>query len=194
MALQRLDQSSSPESPPGIDERRERHRGEARRAILDATEELLIESGGFGFSIRSLAKRCGYSAPLADEIESVPESGDPLSDLRELLLVFVRFGATNPTFRRLMWSVSGKGESRVTPAMERLRARVRPPLLELIAAGRFGDIDAETAGQLIWALLHGLSSIQVIEPEHPWTPQLGERAIDTLLRGMTHPARTEATR
>jgi hypothetical protein len=103
-----------------------------------------------------------------------------------------------------MWTVSGKGESRVTPAMERLRARVRPTMNELVAAGRFGDTDAETAGQLIWALLHGLSSIQVIEPENPWNPQLGERAIDTLLRGMTHsaneptrvdpPARTEASR
>ncbi len=223
MALQRLDPSASrdsarsesarPESDaaPGVDERRERHRSEARRAILDATEALLIEAGGFGFSIRSLAKRCGYSAPtiyhyfgdkdglidalleervarLADQIESVPDSGDPLVDLRELLLVFVRFGETNPTFSRLMWSVTGKGESRATPAMERLRARVRPTMHELVAAGRFGDTDAETAGQLIWATLHGLSSLRVIEPDNPWNPQLGERAIDTLLRGMTHPS------
>ena len=51
------------DTPPGIEHRRARQREEARRTILDATELLLIESGGFDFSIRSLSKRCGYSAP-----------------------------------------------------------------------------------------------------------------------------------
>jgi AcrR family transcriptional regulator len=201
----------------GIDERRERQRSEARRAILDATEALLIESGGFDFSIRSLGRRCGYSAPtvyhyfgdkdglidalleeriarLADAIERVPSTADALVDLRAVLLVFVAFGAENPTFNRLMWTVSSKGESRMTPAMERLRARVRPPLVELAESGRFGSADAESAGQMIWALLHGLSALQVIEPDHPWTPNLGERALETLLRGMTQPDSEEAPR
>jgi AcrR family transcriptional regulator len=194
----------------GIERRRARQRDEARRAILDATESLLIESGGFDFSIRSLGRRCGYSAPtvyhyfsdkdglidalleeriarLADAIERVPSTSDALVDLRAVLLVFVGFGAANPTFNRLMWTVSSKGESRMTPAMERLRARVRPPLVELAASGRLGNSDAESAGQMIWALLHGLSALQVIEPDHPWASNLGERALETLLRGMTHP-------
>lgn len=200
----------------GIERRRARQRDEARRAILDATEALLIESGGFDFSIRSLGRRCGYSVPtvyhyfgdkdglidalleervahLADAIERVPSSGDALADLRAVLIAFVSFGAENPTFNRLMWTVSSKGESRMTPAMERLRARVRPPLFELAASGRFVASDAETAGQMIWALLHGLSALQVIEPDHPWAPNLGERALETLLRGMTQPS-TEAPR
>jgi AcrR family transcriptional regulator len=198
------------DSPPGIEHRRARQREEARRAILDATEVLLIESGGFDFSIRSLSKRCGYSAPtvyhyfgdkdglidalleeriarLADAIERVPVTGDPLADLRAVLRVFVRFGAAHPTFDRLMWTVSSKGESRTPPAMERLRARVGPPLLALAESGRLGDADAESAGQMIWALLHGLSALRVIEPRHPWVPNLGELALDTLLRGMTPP-------
>jgi len=201
----------------GNEERRERQRNEARRSILDATEALLIESGGFDFSIRSLGRRCGYSAPtvyhyfgdkdglidalleervarLADAIERVPSTTDALVDLRAVLLVFVEFGAANPTFNRLMWTVSSKGKSRITPAMERLRARVRPPLLELVESGRFGSADAESAGQMIWALLHGLSALQVIEPDHPWVPNLGERALETLLRGMTHPDSEEAAR
>jgi hypothetical protein len=47
---------------------------------------------------------------------------------------------------------------------------------------------------MIWALLHGLSALQVIEPDHPWTPNLGERALETLLRGMTQPDSEEAPR
>jgi AcrR family transcriptional regulator len=201
----------------GIEHRRARQREEARRAILDATEHLLIESGGFDFSIRSLGKRCGYSAPtvyhyfgdkdglidalleervagLADAIERVPTTDDALADLLVVLRVFVAFGGENPTFNRLMWTVSSKGESRTTPAMERLRARVRPPLVALAESGRLDGADAESAGQMIWALLHGLSALRVIEPDHPWVPNLGERAIETLLRGMTQPAPAEATR
>jgi AcrR family transcriptional regulator len=193
---------------PGIEHRRARQREEARRAILDATELLLIESGGFDFSIRSLSRRCGYSAPtvyhyfgdkdglidalleervagLADAIESVPVTGDALADLRAVLQMFVGFGARHPTFDRLMWTVSSKGQSRTTPAMERLSARVRPPLVALAEAGHLGGADIETAGQMIWALLHGLSALRVIEPAHPWAPDLGERALDALLRGMT---------
>jgi multidrug efflux pump subunit AcrA (membrane-fusion protein) len=37
---------------------------------------------------------------------------------------------------------------------------------------------------MIWALLHGLSALRVIEPGHPWVPNLGELALETLLRGM----------
>jgi AcrR family transcriptional regulator len=217
MALSRLHPPTAPDAAPGIDERRERQRADARRAILDATEALLIESGGFDFSIRSLGKRCGYSAPtvyhyfgdkdglivalleertarLADAIERIPVTADPLDDLRALLLAFISFRAENPTFARMMWTVSSKGHSHVVPAMERLRARVEPPLQALADAERFGGVVHETAGQIIWAVLLGLSSLSVIEPDHPWSPDLGERAIDTMLRGMVRPLDTEALR
>src|SRR5262245_46475678 len=98
----------------GIEHRRARQRDGARRAILDATEALLIESDGFDFSIRRLGSRCGYSAPtvyhyfgdkdglidalleeriahLADAIERVPSTGDPVVDLHNVLLAFVAF-------------------------------------------------------------------------------------------------------
>lgn len=205
------------DTPPGIEHRRARQREEARRAILDATETLLIESGGSDFSIRSLSKRCGYSAPtvyhyfrdkdglvdalleeriavLADAIERVPATRDPVRDLSEVLKLFVGFGAAHPTFDRLMWTVSTKGKTRTTPAMERLSARVRPPLEQLAQSGRLGGADIETAGQMIWALLHGLSALRVIEPGHPWVPNLGERAVDTLLHGMTCPVPHEVSR
>src|SRR3972149_293778 len=43
--------------------RRPRQREQARRAILDATEALLLEAGSDGFSMRRLAERCGYTTP-----------------------------------------------------------------------------------------------------------------------------------
>jgi len=93
-----------------------------------------------------------------------------------------------------MWTVSTKGKSRTTPAMERLSARVRPPLEQLAQSDRLGAADVEIAGQMIWALLHGVSALRVIEPGHPGVPNLGERAVDTLLHGMTCPASHEVSR
>ena len=53
----------SPSSPTPAETRRQRQRSEARRAILDMTETLLVEAGSDAFSIRTLAERCGYTAP-----------------------------------------------------------------------------------------------------------------------------------
>jgi len=44
-------------------ERRERQRGEARRTILDAAGEIVMEEGAEAFSMRRLAARCGYTLP-----------------------------------------------------------------------------------------------------------------------------------
>ena len=53
-------------NPPALspaETRRARQREDARRAILDATEALLLEAGSDGFSMRRLAERCGYTTP-----------------------------------------------------------------------------------------------------------------------------------
>ena len=128
------------ESGPRIEARRERQRQEARRTILDATEALMIEANGPDFSIRKLGDRSGYSAPtvyhyfgdkdglidalledrlarLAEELEQVEPDGDPRAGLRAMLLAYFDFCMTNPTFTRLMWTLSRKGESRMPPAM-----------------------------------------------------------------------------
>ena len=85
--------------------RRLQSRAEARRAILDATEALLVEDGATAFSMRRLAERCGYTPPtiyhyfgdkqrLLDELldercrtlvrslRRVGLDGDPVRDLR----------------------------------------------------------------------------------------------------------------
>src|SRR4029453_9095360 len=122
------DEKVSPGLSPA-ETRRARQREEARHAILDATEALLLEAGGEAFGVRALAARCGYTAPtiyhyfgdkdglidalleervavLADAIERVPVTRDALADLRAVLMVFVGFSAAHPTFDRLMWTVS----------------------------------------------------------------------------------------
>ena len=210
------DMSTAP-APNGIEERRERQRVEARRAILDATEALVIESASCDFSMRSLGRRCGYSAPtvyhyfgdkdglidalleerlaqLGEALDRLPPNDDALAELRAVLLLSVEFWASHATLARLIWTVSSKGESRMPPVLDRVSERVEAAVRVLVQDGRFAGFDPDTARQMLWALLQGLISQRINAPDHPWTPNLAERALDTLLRGMTHPAREGETR
>lgn len=197
----------SEETGSRIEQRRERQRREARRAILDATEDLIIESGGPDFSLRGLGQRSGYSAPtvyhyfgdkdglidalledrvdrLATEFERLEPSGDPRRDLRAMLLAYVDFSAANPAFTRLMGTLSRKGESRMPPAMDRVRSCVEGGLERFGAAGQLGRFDRESAGRVLWALALGLVSIRIMEPDAPWPEDLAARALDSFFLGM----------
>ncbi|MCA9505387.1 MAG: TetR/AcrR family transcriptional regulator [Spirochaetaceae bacterium] len=193
---------------PRIQERRRRQRREARRAILDATEALMIEANGPDFSIRQLGQRSGYSAPtvyhyfgdkdglidalleervarLAEGLEQVRPTGDPRRDLRALLLAYFDFATANPTFIRLMWTLSRKGESRMPPAMDRVRACIEEGLDRFGEDGRIGAFDIDSAGRILWGLVYGLVSLHLTQPEPDWDPRLAARAVDALFLGMT---------
>jgi AcrR family transcriptional regulator len=190
-----------------IEQRRERQRHEARETILDATEELIIEAGGSNFSIRSLGQRSGYSAPtvyhyfvdkdglidallenrvdrLATEFEQLRPSGDPRRDLRAMLLAYFEFSVANPAYTRLMGTLSRKGESRMPPAMDRVRKCVEDQLDRFSEGGQLGSFDRENVGRVLWALAFGLVSMRMMEPEIPWAENLAERAVDSLFLGM----------
>ncbi len=197
-----LDDDRSP-----IEQRRERQRQEARRAILDATESLMIEANGSGFSIRSLGQRSGYSAPtvyhyfgdkdglidalleervarLADQLERVEPTGDGQADLRAMLLAYFDFSAGNPTFTRLMWTLSRKGESRMPESMNRVRHCIEQALERFGSTGRLGAFDADSAGQILWALAYGLVSLRITQPDFTLDDSLAGRALDALFLGM----------
>lgn len=195
------------ESGPRIEERRERQRQEARRTILDATEALMLEANGSDFSIRKLGDKSGYSAPtvyhyfgdkdglidallddrvgrLAQQLEQVDPGADPRARLRAMLLAYFEFSVTNPTFTRLMWTLSRKGESRMPPAMERVRQCVEESLARFGESKPPGAFDTNGAGRVLWALVYGLVSLQLTQPELTQDDDLAERALDALFLGM----------
>lgn len=194
--------------------RRQRQREEARRAILDATEALMLETGGDEFSIRALAERCGYTAPtiyhyfddkeglvaaLLDErferllasVRRVETGDDPVENLKGMVEAFVRFGQENPTFYRLIVSGRRDGADRTPPAAEAAREQLGKPWNDLGAQGRLYCGDPAAAGQSLWALLHGLTALRAARPEHEWAPDLVEVAVESLLRGLIRPAAGE---
>lgn len=193
--------------------RRLQNRAEARRAILDATEALLVEGGLEAFSMRRLAERCGYTAPtiyhyfgdkqtLIDELveercrvllrglERVALGADPIGNVRTMCLAFVRFGRRYPTFYRLL-SMPLEEERPPPPSAEAARGLLQGPLEKLGAEGRV-PAGVEAAGQAIWAYLHGHILLRAARPDYDWEPGVLETGLDALLRGLIQPGRDGA--
>ena len=198
------DEKLPPDLSPS-EARRARQREEARRAILDATEALLLESDGEAFGVRALAARCGYTAPtiyhyfgdkdglidalledrfsrLLAEVRRVEPSADPLDNLRAMIRAYLRFAEANPTFYRVI--LAGRDGDNSPPSVESTVELMMRPWEDLEAAGRLRRAGTEAASQSLWALIHGLTALRVARPEHEWEPELTEIAVEAMLRGL----------
>lgn len=188
------------------EQRRTEQRAQARRAILDASEAILVVGGYERFSIRRLVARCGYTAPtiyshfgdkdglldalleerfggLARQLRRVPAGDDPVATLRSMALAFVRFGLRHPTHYQLLF-IPRSEEHPPPPSLEEAREQLERAWTELWKAGRLRTGDMETAGQALWMLAHGLVSGHLQRPDFAWSKTLVENAIDALLRGL----------
>jgi AcrR family transcriptional regulator len=197
--------------PQAAAQRRSRQREEARRAILDATEAILLEDGEELLSIRKLALRCGYTAPtiyhyfrdkdgvidalleerfsrLLQRVRRVVLGPDPVANLRELARAFLRFAAGNTTFYRVMIRGSSDGGERKIQAAEATREIMAGPLVALHEAGRLWSPDVEAAQQSLWAVLHGVIALRLGNPKYAWSKNLTEVALEAMLRGLVRAA------
>lgn len=188
-------------------QRRQRQREQTRRAILEATESLLVEGGAQRFSMRRLADRCGYTAPtvyhyfgdkqglldalleerfeqLLKRLRRVPTSADPMQRARQLSRAFVRFGVAHPTHYRLL--IAPRPDGSRPPSAEKCIELFDEPMQALAEQGRL-VLDQDAAQQAAWATMHGLILLRSEHPDHPWARNLSNQAIDMMLRGMSAP-------
>lgn len=193
-------------SPTPSERRRSKRRAEARRAILDATEALLVEGGFERFSMRRLAERCGYTAPtiyhhfgdkqrlldtvveerfrlVLERVDGVARHADPAADVREILLAFARFSIENPDQYRLL-SLPRSPDAKPVASAERARALVEGPLAKLAEQGRLVTDDVDQAVQFVWIVLHGFLSLRITHPGAEWKRGLLGFSVDTAMRGL----------
>lgn len=189
--------------------RRLQSRTDARRAILDATEALLVEDGVGAFSMRRLAERCGYTPPtiyhhfvdkqhLLDELldercralvkslKRVRQDEDPAENLRAFGVAFARWGLRNPTHYALL-AQQREPELPVPPAAEEARALMEGPLEKIAAAGRL-TADKETIGQSIWSFLHGFVLLRTSRHDIEWKSDVLEVGFAALLHSFIRSA------
>jgi AcrR family transcriptional regulator len=191
------------------EERRSQSRAETRRAILDATEALLIEGGDAGLSVRRLAARSGYSAPtiyhhfgdkhgvidalleerltrLVDELERVPQTDDPVENLRALTHAFAMFGLRHPAHYQLLMQVREE-EAEMIEAAERARLLMETPAEQIAARGWIELADLEALRQAIWTMVHGIVSLQALRPDVEWRSDLLDQSLEGVIRGWLKP-------
>jgi len=196
--------SSLPSTPS--ERRRSLQREEARRAILDAAEGLVVEVGYEGFSMRRLARRCGYTAPtlyhyfgdkqqlldamldarlrpVLERLRRVRRRADPADTVLAMLLEFARFGIENPNHHRLL-SMHRLDDGPPPPAADEIGAVFEELLGELEAGGRLRGGDVEQALQFVWMLLHGIVSLHTGRPDVEWKRSIIEYSLETALCGL----------
>ncbi len=196
-------------SPTSAQARRDQSRADTQRAILDATEALLLEHGVDGFSVRKLVDRCGYSAPtiyhhfkdkeglidalleqrlewLVEDLERVPLVGDPVEDLRALTRAFATFGLRNPTHYRLLMQVR-KDDDDIIEAAERARRLMETSIEQIAAKGWIALGDQDTLRQAVWTMVHGIVSMRALRPDVEWNDDLLDRSIEGIVRGWLVP-------
>ena len=188
-------------------ERRQEQRAQARRAILDATEALLLEEGVERFSIRKLVERCGYTAPtiyhhfgdkdglqlalLEERFATLgrrmrrlaAENDDPVELLRATARTFVRFGLRNPHHYQLLLVPRDPERGPPSP-LTQPRMALEGAWRVLWEQGRLRADSMEAAAQSLFCLCHGLVSSQIQNPEGLWAKTVIDDAVDALLRGL----------
>jgi len=165
------------------------HHGDLRRALLDATLELVAQRGPEGFTLRAAAKLAGVSdaAPyhhfadkdallaavaeegfnkLYDELDRAgrahPES--PRERARALGVAYVLFAAKNPSHFRVMMTRPLKEH-----AHNLKLARAAATAFQYVRDALLGALSAEEAARLpteqlifgSWGLVHGLSYLAI---------------------------------
>ncbi len=163
------------------------HHGDLRRALLDATRDLLVEGGVQAASLRAVARRAGVTnrAPyhhfndkcdllaavaaegfqkLKDEMTTRLEGcgGDPEQELVQIGLSYLGFAAENPgEFQVMFWHEVCDGES--FPRREEESHSCFEVLLDTISRLARRPLDEERLlgmAMMAWSTVHGLATLR----------------------------------
>jgi AcrR family transcriptional regulator len=188
--------------------RRQQHSAELKGMILDAARDLFVREGHQHLSMRRLASKIEYSPATIylhfrskeelleclveesfDRLERTLQKvrhDDPVEMLRAALRAYVQFGLRHPNHYHFAFVMrpgqAQSGPYRPHQAFEFLRRCVQ----RCISTGRFRRVDAEVVAQLLWASVHGITSLLIARPRFPWVRRqmlIGE-AIDNSIRGL----------
>lgn len=195
-----------------------------RSLLVDAAARRLAEHGRDGLSVRSLAGDVGASTQvvythfegLDDLLAEVWREGyrrfaialdapaiteDPVADWIEQGWRYRHFAHTNPHLYRVMFGEGlvqvNHGHAEDAEAASATFVQLLVRIERCVAAGRWEVDDVWTAGEVIWAMVHGLVLIELpgyyeFSGRSPLATY--EQALRTLAVGMgDEPARVEAS-
>ena len=195
-------------------------RGEGEKLrddLLEATERLMIESGGAdSVSIRAIADAVGVTPPSIylhfpdkqslivavcerhfEVFDSVIEQAgatvdDPVESLRRRGRAYVRFGLDNPEPYRILFMSRIGGDRRleiITGAGGRAFQHLVDAVQRATESGDFRPVDAAFAATALWTAVHGITSLLISLPDFPWpdVDALVDHVCDVQIRGLREP-------
>ncbi len=193
--------------------RREQQRESTRRAILEIAREILITEGSDAFAMRKLADAAGYSvgaiylhfetkkalfdalvedafAKLQEILNEAHDHQDSVQSLRNKLRAYIDFGLRFPNHYHLAFvrrPTPQKANQKTRPhsAFQTLRDAVH----RCIDQEQFRSDDGERTSQILWANIHGITSLLIALPGFPWVDQadLIDHVINTGIDGLVVP-------
>lgn len=163
--------------------------GDLRAALIEAAREIVERDGAAALSLRGVARATGVSAMApyhhfkdraalvasvaaegfdrlySDKMAALAASGgDPAQRIIAGSIAYVRFVLEHPELYRLMKSpelADRDAHPGLAAAAARPGASLQAMLSELAVAGRLHGIGAGEAGQILWALVHGIGTLAV---------------------------------
>lgn len=187
-----------------------------REEILDAASDLLIATGSEdAVSIRAVADAVGVTPPsiylhftdktdlvfavceehfrrFDAEIEAaVAGSGDPVEELHVRARAYMRFGLEHPEEYRILFMTRPGHTAAGFGAEQVMNATAFVHLVDNVVrcrdAGLLRVDDEAAVSAMLWATVHGLTSLLIAKPDFPWpaTPDvLLDQTLDVLDRGL----------
>lgn len=196
------------------------HGEETRERLLETAARLLAEEGAGAVSVRRLADEVGTSTRAIYSLfgskegllsamyrqgaetftrlhQAVPASEDPVVELLPLALAYRQSALEQPNLYGLLFERAVPGFCPTQEDAEyakRSLYRVLDTVRRCIRLGRFPDADPVATTTQMWAMVHGLASLELQGALGP--PEVADAAwrgaISAMTAGMTH--RAAATR
>jgi AcrR family transcriptional regulator len=163
--------------------------GDLKAALLEAARAIVERDGAAQLSLRAVARAAGVSAMApyhhfkdraalvagvaaggfdqlyAQKLAALADAqGDPAARIVAGSIAYVRFVAEHPELYRLMKSpelADRSAHPELAAAAVRPSASLNAMLSELAAAGRLHGVTPAQAGQILWALVHGIGTLAV---------------------------------
>lgn len=165
-----------------------------RDEILDATTELLLETGhARSVSIRSVAQRVGVTPPsiylhfsdkdaLLDAVcaryfekldpkmrRLAAEHGSPVAVLRAQGLAYVRLAIQTPELYRIATMGEWRSGSSVDATLSNSAFKhIRATVQRLMDDGTYRPVDPTTLALELWTALHGVAAMLIAKPHLPF--------------------------
>lgn len=196
--------------------RREREKEHLRQEILDAARELFANEGYENVTMRRIAEKIEYSpttiylyfddktelffaiceetfARLAKQLEMLGEErNDPVECLYIGCRSYVDFGLKHPNHYKLTFinhpQLAGKKEHYLREDSEGMRAfsHMQQRVQDCINQQKLRETDAQAVAQMLWAVIHGVTSLLITKPDFPWVDRdkLVDLTIHTAIDGL----------